>query len=349
MAETSAVPGAEDIREDDQEISLDFAALTKYGAVSAALAYATGMLTINIYLHELGITDFSFAKPKLILTGVLVLMTFLLLALLPVFIAIRMAEDVRPVRTHSRKMLFWLLLPLAALFGASAALCFGKTIGLGQVAVWGLWELLGTRNVANESLASLIVAAEVYVPICVAAVSAYAATLFFKRAKLTPQTHQSAPARIYYPIVVSLAVVAVVGYIYAFSLTFYAAIPPAFGGGKPYFENFLITNDGRCPLLQLGIPFAENEPNVTQPLPVLHESDTLIAVWLDEKLVIPASSSRTGKEQVRWNPIVVQLDKTLVSAIMAERRATGTPRLTSPPIPCTASSTAGVTQTQGVM
>jgi hypothetical protein len=49
---------------------LDLGALTKFGAVSAALAYATGMLAINTYLHKLGIADFSFAKPKLILTGV---------------------------------------------------------------------------------------------------------------------------------------------------------------------------------------------------------------------------------------------------------------------------------------
>jgi hypothetical protein len=338
MAETSAVPGAGDIREGDQEVSLDFAALTKYGAVSAALAYATGMLTINIYLHELGITDFSFAKPKLILTGVLVLMTFLLLALLPVFIAIRMAEDVRPVRPHSRKMLFWLFLPLVALFGASAALCFGQKIGLGQVAVWGVWELLGTRNVAKESLASLIIAAEVYVPICVAAVSAYAATLLFKRAKSTPDTHQSVPARIYYPIVVSLAVVAVVGYIYAFSLTFYAAIPPAFGGGKPYFESFLITNDGICPLLQLGISFGE--PNITEALPVLHESDNLVAVWLkSKKSADPNSPSETaGGHRV---PIVVQLDKTLITGIVAASAPPTTPQLNDPQA-CITSSASGV-------
>jgi hypothetical protein len=64
----------------DNGNQLDLGALTKFGAVSAALAYATGMLVINTYLHKLGIADFSFARPKLILTGVLVLCSFLLLA-----------------------------------------------------------------------------------------------------------------------------------------------------------------------------------------------------------------------------------------------------------------------------
>jgi hypothetical protein len=47
--------------------------LTKYGAALAAVAYATGVVAINTYLHELGIADFSFAKPKLLLTGILIL------------------------------------------------------------------------------------------------------------------------------------------------------------------------------------------------------------------------------------------------------------------------------------
>ncbi len=348
MAEPSAVP-ASDVGADNQEISLDFAALTKYGAVSAALAYATGMLTINTYLHKLGITDFSFAKPKLILTGVLVLLTFLLLALLPVSVAIRMADDVRPARPHSWKMLFWLLLPLAALFGASAALCFGKTIGLGQIMVWGIWDLIKKRNPLTESLASLIIAAEVYVPICVAAVSTFVAARFLKRAKAKAKKQQAIPERIYYPIALSVAIVAVVGYVCIFSLTFYPAIPQAFGGGKPYFESLAVSDDGRCSLLQLGIPFAEKQPAVTKPLPVLHESDNLVAVWLEKKVSTTAQTSERGNREASWNAIVVQVDKKLINAIMAEPRTSGTPRLTSPPISCPASSATGAAQSAGAM
>jgi len=122
------------------------------------------MLAINTYLHKLGIADFSFARPKLVLTGVLVLLSFLLLALLPIFVAWRMAdhlgqgERARP----PFKILFLLLFPLLALIAASAFLCFGETTGLGQITVWGVWELIRQRNVFTESLASLVIAAEVF-------------------------------------------------------------------------------------------------------------------------------------------------------------------------------------------
>jgi hypothetical protein len=219
MAQASAAPGATNVPKDDQGIGLDFAAVTKYGAASVALAYATGMLTVNTYLHKLGITDFSFAKPKLILTGVLVLLTFLLLGALPISVAWRMADSTQPARPYSRKILLPLLLPLVVLFAASAALCFREAPGLGQIAVWDVWELLKLtgprlRTVAKESLASLIIAAEVYLPICVAALSAFTAGLLFKRAK--SRKRHLVPERVYYPIVLSLAAVAVVGYIYFF-------------------------------------------------------------------------------------------------------------------------------------
>jgi hypothetical protein len=154
------------------------------------------MLAINTYLHKLGIADFSFAKPKLILTGILVLLTFVLLALLPIFVAWRMAGH-RTLGGHapppSRKILFLLLLPLLALIAASASLCFGTTTGLGQITVWGVWEIIKHRNVFTESLASLVIAAEVYVPICVAAVSAFTAARLFNR--LTGQSQRQARRR----------------------------------------------------------------------------------------------------------------------------------------------------------
>jgi hypothetical protein len=320
---------------------LDLGALTKFGAVSAALAYATGMLAINTYLHKLGIADFSFAKPKLILTGVLVLITFVLLALLPIFVAWRMAGRRGPrgqTLPPSRKILFLLLFPLIALIAASASLCFGTTTGLGQITVWGVWELLKQRNVFTESLASLVIAAEVYVPICVAAVSAFTAARLFNQAKPETSTSQTVPEWVYFPVAIVLAVISVIGYMYIFSLTFYAAIPQAFGGGKPYFESFVITDDGRCQLQQLGIPFVDEQPNVTKPLPVLHESDTLVAVWLDKK-VIPSKDKHQGTEDLgSWNSIVVQLDKKQITATMADPLAKTVPILASPPVPCKTSS-----------
>lgn len=328
--------------------NLDIGELTKIGAVSAALAYAMGMLTINTYLHKLGIADFSLARPKLILTGVLVFFSFSLLALLPVFVAWRLAGG-QPGRTHSRKILFLLLVPLLALFGASLYLCFG-TIGLGQITVWGIWELINQitvwlgwnlerqRNFFTEVLASLVVTAEVYFPICVAAGSAFVAVWLLRRQN-TQDNSWLNPERLYLFLSIALAVISALGYMIVFSLTFYAAIPQAFGGGKPYFQSFVIAEDGRCQLQQLGIPFLDGQPNVTEPLPVLHESDNTVAVWLERKTTATQRRSGTTKREGSWQTIVVQLDKREISASMAYPQATKTPNLTSPPVPCKSSST----------
>jgi hypothetical protein len=332
--------------------NLDIGELTKIGAVSAALAYAMGMLTINTYLHKLGIADFSFARPKLILTGVLASLSFFLLALLPVFVAWRLADDGRPKRPHSLKILFLLFLPLLALFGASLYLCFG-TIGLGQITVWGIWELINQitvwvgwdlkkqRNLFTEILASVVVTAEVYFPICVAAGSAFVASKLFQRQRAQDDSRLN-PERIYLLLSVALAVISVLGYMIIFSLTFYAAIPQAFGGGKPYFESFVIAEDGRCELQQLGMPFADGQPNVTKPLPVLHESDNTVAVWLET--TAPQEGSDTRARKGSRQAIVVQLDKRQISASMAYPHGKNTPNLTSPPAPCTLSSTSGAVQ-----
>lgn len=71
MAVTRKMPRADEIWENS-----DLSGLTKLVTVAAASAYASGVIAINTYLHGLGIVDFSFAKPKLLLTGITVLFTY---------------------------------------------------------------------------------------------------------------------------------------------------------------------------------------------------------------------------------------------------------------------------------
>jgi|HubBroStandDraft_6_1064221.scaffolds.fasta_scaffold217798_2 hypothetical protein len=318
----------------------DLGGLSKVGAASAALAYATGTLTINIYLHQLGITDFSFAKPKLILTGILVLIMFVLLALLPAFVAWRMAG---PHGLEGRTLpfsigiVFWLLFPAVGLITASAYLCLQDPTGVGQIAVWEVWKLLKERNWLNKGWTTLLIAAEVYVPVWAAVISAFFAVRLFGSAKAGAGGSRIPPEKVYFPLVTALAVVSVIGYIYAFSLIFYPAIPQAFGGGQPYIESFVIGEEGRCQLQQLGIRFHEKRPNLTQSFPVLHESDALVAVWLDKQ---------KEDDHQNWHSVVVQLPKTQISATMADPREGNMPKLTLPLVPCVPSSSSGETHGQ---
>lgn len=89
--------------------------------------------------------------------------------------------------------------------------------------------------------------------------------------------------------------------------TYYPGVPQAFGGGEPYVERLVIgSNSGTCELLQLGFVFPEEEPNTTEPVPVLHESDKLVAVQL----------RRSENRFTGWvsDNVVVQIDKSLISA-----------------------------------
>jgi hypothetical protein len=324
MMRSSDMPHA-----DDQQSKLDLGALSKLAAGCAALAYATGTLAISAYLHQLGVTDFSFAKPKLILTGVLVLFTFLLLTPMPVFVAWRMTGEGRTLHLSGRT-LFWLLLPLFLLISASACLCFRERTGLGQIAVWKVWAMISAdmkeRNVLTESLATLTIAVEVYLPVWIAVGSAFWAKRLFSRAKLQASTSEILAQKVYFSFATGLAIVFIIGYVYAFAFTFYPAISPAIGGGKPYFESFAIVEEERCQLQQLGIPFNTERPNVTKFLPVLHESDALVAVWLER------NNGTDGIEN--WSSVVVQLGKEQIGATVADPRERHIQQLAPPLTSC---------------
>ena len=155
------------------------------------------------------------------------------------------------------------------------------------------------------------------------------AARLFNRAKSGTTASRTVPEHVYFPVVLALALISVIGYVYIFSLTFYPAISPAFGGGKPYLEIFVVANDERCEWQQLGIPFVDEDSNATAPLDVLHESDALVAVWLTDE--------RPG----RWRPIVVELDKNQISAAKVDPLAQKPPRIRSLPALCKTSSSSG--------
>jgi hypothetical protein len=87
-----------------------------------------------------------------------------------------------------------------------------------------------------------------------------------------------------------------------------------FGGGEPYFESFAVAEENKCQLQQLGIPFGQQ--NITKSLPVLHETDSLVAVWLN-----PPTGSRS------WPFVVAELDKKQINAMTVD----DTPKPALPP------------------
>ncbi len=284
MTETGDIPEGK-VPESQPESPFDLGGLTKVVSVSAGFAYVVGVVAINTYLHELGIVDFSFAKPKLLLTGILVLFTFALLALPPFFVAWSMGSRHGLVgQTHAsiRGMYLSTIFFLILLIVASAFLCFSKDApGMGQIAMWRVWEELKPRgSFALTSLASLLIALEVYIPILFGSGCVYAATRLFDNIKSEEPAPVIGAKQYYLALVIGAIAISCIGYVYTFTRTFYPAIPQEFGGGEPYYESFAVAEQDRCQLQEMGIPFFP-ETNITVPLPVLHETDSTTAVWLE--------------------------------------------------------------------
>ncbi len=304
----------------------DLGEATKIVSIVAAFAYATGVIAINTYLHELGIVDFAFAKPKLLLTGIMVLFTYLLLAFPAFFlawsVATRHGQMARRL-SSLRHILILLLVSLLLLLGASIFSCFQVHPALGQSTVWDVWRWTKPEHSDFKKLvASLLVALEVYVPVFVEAVSFYAAARLLDQERGGEPAPQMSLRRFSLAIAGAVFVVAAIGYIVVFTNTFYSVIPQEFGGGQPYFQSYAVPAGDVCQLQQLGIPFLSNRLNITQPLPVLHETDTMVAVWLRD----------TSKEG--WSFVVTELDRNLITAtkVVAGSDNPSLPQLAS--LPC---------------
>lgn len=285
----------------------DLGEATKVVSIAAAFAYATGVIAINTYLHGLGIVDFSFAKPKLLLTGIVVLCTYLLLAFPAFFLAWSIAthHEETPRRLSSLSQIVVLFVgSLILLLVVSAICCLRGHPGMGQTTIWELWKWIDPGQSCFKRIwVSILVALEVYLPIFVAAVSLYVAARLLDQERTEGPTPRMSLRRFSLAVAAAVFVVAAIGYIYIFTLTFYSVIPQEFGGGKPYFESLAIATEDVCQLQELGIPFAST--NITLPLPVLHETDALVAVWLNQSAT-------------EWEFVVAELDKGQIKAARVE-------------------------------
>jgi hypothetical protein len=284
----------------------DLGKATKVVSIMAAFAYATGVIAINTYLHELGIVDFAFAKPKLLLTGIMVLFTYLLLAF-PAFIfawSVATRHEQTPQRLSSLSHIAILfVVSLMLLLSASVFSCFQTHPSMGQSTVWEVWRFIDPGNsIFKKVLASVIVTLVVYLPILISALSVYVAAQLFDQERAERVASQISVRRFYLALAAAVFVVATIWYICVFTSTFYSVIPQEFGGGQPYFQSFAVGQEDLCQLQQLGVPFVSGQTNVTQPLPVLHETDTLVAVWLND----------TSKGS--WDFVATVLDRKVITA-----------------------------------
>jgi len=143
-------------------------------------------------------------------------------------------------------------------------------------------------------------------------------------------------------VTVAVALVFLIGYIMIFTFVFYPSIPVEFGGGEAYFQSFTVADAQLCQLQQIGIPFDEKHHRITRPLPVLHETDTMVAVWLRRNPAEQRWSRSISNDDGRGDKsglgdyefVVVQMDKGAVVATRAYPNWKRVTVLADPTPPC---------------
>ena len=342
MAEPTTTQPGPNMTGPDKAKLPDWAAPTKLAAALAALAYGTGVVALNTYLHGLGIADFSFAKPKLLLTGTLILASFMLLASAPIFTAWRMADGLAKTRDKdeaialSRGILWVGIVSVLLLAFAAYLICFRLTTEIGQIRQWWLSSLINLESTSGKLLGCVAIVVLVYTPVWTTAFAAYKARQHLDRAHQQASLSHLYLERFYCALSLALLMGSVVAYIAIFTFIFYPSVPVEFGGGQPYFESFAINDGQQCQLRQIGIPFVDDVRGVTKPLPVLHESDTVVAVWVHRKVENTDDAQATeGKGWGKYDDVVVQLDKSTIIAIRSFPHARQVPILNRTQGPCT--------------
>ena len=108
---------------------------------------------------------------------------------------------------------------------------------------------------------------------------------------------------------VRLLLVAAFAILYStfFMQVVYPTIPAQFGGGQPQRVSILFSPDASPSLKEIGMPLEPGKPDLSAPLELIHEANSIYVVRLpDERvmridkglvsIVIPHAESKTGNE-----------------------------------------------------
>lgn len=213
----------------------DSADLAKMATVVAALAYGTGVVAINSYLHKLGVADFSFAKPKLLLTGTLELSTFGLLAAAPLFHAWSSATQRKKQGDAAgsadmkwpRGIVALGSLALFLLILASGWMCFRLSTPLGEIRNWWIWEWFRPETAAAKVGTSMMLVAALILPVVAAAMAVFWGHRFLMQ--LSRGDGSKYVARFYVGVCSGFAMLSVFIYVLLFTFIFYPSILRSMG------------------------------------------------------------------------------------------------------------------------
>jgi hypothetical protein len=259
--------------------------VTKAGATLTVSLYVIGLLLINGYLFQLGVTDFSLIRVRFIYTGAL-FVAFVLLTSLPTFVLLQVVggELVRraPERIEREAPAMMLLALRVSLMMLITPAFFS-------------WALISTSESASP-LREVVLAVVISIAGVALGFILYMAWggLFLRMlpAMISERTSNGGPsdplkegrALLFYgQVLVSLF------WLLMFSTLFmgliYPLIPDQFGGGEPKPVQLLIDNEAIAGVKDLGLNLRTKE-GLSEPINLLYEGSQVYILRTNERVII---------------------------------------------------------------
>jgi hypothetical protein len=262
------------------EKPFDFERIGKIGAALAGLLYATGLLTVNAYLYQLGISEFDLLKAKYIYTGALVLSPIVFCTLAP-FFAVHMYRSERAKKSDPspKSRISKFLNPNPGPAGAWQQAVVWPTIPY----VVFLGVAVAMDDMRAEYLWKVLI---FYIASLMTGIMAYGTfALLTERNPIKRDPSKPPPSR----IIAFGGVLFFVGYfawyLNLFTKNVYPRIPEQFGGGRPRLVQLLVKKEMLEEAKQLGFP-ASKDRSLSEPVWLLFEDKDVYVLRTPDSRVV---------------------------------------------------------------
>lgn len=313
------IPGQNATQQDNFIGKINTENLVKYITFISVMAYIIGLLVVNSYLFQIGISDISAIKAKYIYTGTLTL----------IFFSVPLAASFLSLSYFSKYLV-----------------SFDEYKRTNKIKVLDIQELNTSRNLHEWRLMILGIICMVLIPTVLSMILSQIARqpgLSFSRAEKTlPGIGFVDALQLTFPIMsvllysiiyrystpgkpfdkrmryvmAPLIFFSIFGYTSIFSNKIYPIVPEQFGGGQPKYIKLLVNKDKITEAAQIGIEFQTTNvitstnaltPSPTQPatsnqpldlqtplskeLKLVFEDDKSYVLWLDSGQIIRVDKS----------------------------------------------------------
>lgn len=284
----------------------DVEKIGRIAASATVVAYILGLLIVNVYLYQIGVTDFSVLRTRFILTGFLATLPLMALALLVSTSALAVVAFVKHQRTARNRRRWRSRLTRTALSELILVLSYWTFViyWLASSDIKFRSELFGQEDATYELIVLVILL------FLSASSNLVDSTVYVTEEgeydpRLWPLRRRGASIGALLPAGILLFV-----YIDIFASTFYPIIPEQFGGGRPKEAHIVLSEQSTALGTALGFGPATDGP-MTRRVDLLWETEHMYVV--------------RGRGAPDGN--IIQIDRDAVSAVVLGSDATraGTP------------------------